>query len=428
MYPPFDIPPVLKYTALKSSTHLLLLNRNRDRGKFGVSLSAKKPTLSRNCEGLRSSQETRGNNQRGTLRGQEPVMLQTVKLIALALTDKGFFSTAHLKWIIALCGILFLGAVRVQAGPLASSYPQRQTALTAALQYLHQQQQADGAVGGVGNSCETAWVVTLAGEDAKGPAWTPQNDSLWDACVRDVPTYLALRDPGRIAKVLRAAVAVGADARHVAGIDLIDVLEQQYDPDTGLYHPFSLYRHNLAVLALSEAGRPLPPEIIPTLINQQLADGSWGWPVDPTPGDGDPATGDPDTTGLTLQVLATAGVSPEHPAMVRGVAYILRHQHDDAGWGNDELSDSNATAWIIIGLIHAGWDPTSARFQKQSDNPLTRLLSFQDADGAFRWRQNIAGSLMRSTLDAIPALSSDFLSDQPTPLRSYFPMMLSMAS
>ncbi len=356
-------------------------------------------------------------------------MLLSIKQAALALRDKGFFSNT-LPFRILLLGSFIIGLAvwPVQATAPTSTYPQRQAAIAAALQYLHQQQQSDGAIGGMGNSCESAWVISVAGEDATAAAWTPQNSSLWDACLRDVPTYLALRDPGRIAKVLRAAVAVGANPRDVAGFDLISLLEDQYDPATGLYYPYSLYRHNLAVLALYEAGRPIPAGVAPTLINQQRPDGSWGWVIDPTPGDGDPSTGDADTTGLTLQTLAASGISPNHPSMVAGVAYLLRTQHADAGWGNDGVSDSNATAWAMIGLLHAGWDPLGGRFQKQGDNPLTRLLAFQDAQGAFWWRQNTAGSLMRSTLDAIPALSLSYPGDQPTPLSSFLPMMLFSAS
>lgn len=347
------------------------------------------------------------------------------KQTALALRDKGFFSQAILTIILLLAGLvgLLIGGTPVAAG---AGLPQRQAAIQAALGYLHSQQQSDGAIGGLGNSCETAWVIAVAGEDPTGGAWKPQDSSLWDACLRDVPTYLALRDPGRMAKVLRAAVAVGADPRAVAGLDLIAELEAGYDAQSGLYHPFSLYRHNLVVLALHEAGRPLPSQVAPTLLAQQRADGSWGWPIDPTPGDGDPATGDPDTTGLTLQTLAAAGVGPNHPAMVAGVAYLLANQHDDAGWGQEDISDSNATAWGIAGLLAAGWDPQSPRFVRQGSDPLTRLLAFQDAEGAFWWRASTAGSRMRATLDALPVLSQAFPGDVSTPLASYLPLMLSL--
>lgn len=357
-------------------------------------------------------------------------MPRNSKLTALVLKDKGFFSAIPIILIIITLGggSLLLLAAPLQAAPAHTGLPDRQTAVASALDWLHSQQSEDGSVGGIGNSCEAVWVIAQAGDHPDGPAWTPVDTSAWDACVRDLPVFLALRDPGRIAKVLRAAVAVDANPRDVNGVDLIGILEEQYDPATGLYHPTSLFRHSLAVLALHEAGRPIPPKVLTTLIAQQLGDGSWGWPVDPTPGDGNPATGDLDTTGLVLTTLHVLGVSPNHSAVARAVAFIMQSQHADAGWGRDNISNSDATALAMVGLLHAGWDPTSDRFQKNGADPLTLLLSFQEASGAFRWRQDIPGSLMRSTFDAIPALVTSYPSDTAKPVSLYLPFTAAVSS
>ncbi|NOZ73690.1 MAG: hypothetical protein GXP38_17665, partial [Chloroflexi bacterium] len=203
-------------------------------------------------------------------------MLRNSKQTALVSKDKGFFSASQfgIPLIVLIGGILLLFAAPLWAASPPGGRAEREAAVTAALSWLHTQQGEDGSVGGLGNSCEAVWVIALAGENPDGAAWTPGDTSAWGACVRDLPTFLALRDPGRIAKVLRAAVAVGEDGRDVNGIDLIAILEDQYDATTGLYHPSSLFRHSLAVLALHEAGRPIPSQVATTLIAQQRADGS----------------------------------------------------------------------------------------------------------------------------------------------------------
>ena len=179
-------------------------------------------------------------------------------------------------------------------------------------------QAADGRIGGTGDSCDMAWVVAKAGENPDGPAWTPGATSLLDACAADVPLYLARRDTGRMAKVLRAVVAAGADARHFGGLDLIAELEARYSPATGLYEPNFFYRHVLAVTALAEAGRPIPPGVLPALLAQQRPDGSWSWAVEADLSDGFQTPGDLDATGVTLQALRAAGLPLYHPAYSEG--------------------------------------------------------------------------------------------------------------
>ena len=321
---------------------------------------------------------------------------------------------------------LLLVSLPVHASGPTNSENERRAAVDNAIGWIHTQQADDGGVGGLGMSCDVAKVVALAGENPDGPEWTPTTTSLLDQCEADVPTYLARRDAGRIAKVLRAAVAAGVDPRSFGGLDLIAELEAKYDADTGLYHPSNFFRHNLAVLALSEAGRTIPDGVIPAMLEQQRPDGSWGWPVDPTPGDGNPATGDTDTTGLTLQALRAAGLAQGNAATAKAVKHLIEIQNTDAGWGANsaDASNSNSTSLAIAGLLFADANPEAAPFVQDGQTAVQALLDYQEASGAFIYKPDAEESRMLATLDAIPTLLETYPEDILKPLVFYMPIIM----
>ncbi|MCP4167424.1 MAG: terpene cyclase/mutase family protein [Chloroflexi bacterium] len=305
------------------------------------------------------------------------------------------------------------------------SFWERQQAVADALIWLKTLQKSDGHIGGLGTSCEAAWVVAVAGENPAGPVWTSAGTSLLAACEADVPTYLARRDAGRMGKVLQAVAATEADPRAFGGLDLISELENKYDAETGFYHSGSLFRHVLAMMALHEAGRSIPQAATDAMLQQQRPDGGWSWVIDPDLSDGFATIADVDTSGRVLQALHAMGLSPNHPAFVSAVAYLIDNQNSDAGWGDDDISNSDSTALAIEGLLVAGWDPESAKFEKNGTNPVTTLLSFQEASGAFVFKHELPESRMLATTDSIPALSHPYPADMATPLRFYLPAILS---
>ncbi|MCO6449994.1 MAG: hypothetical protein J5I90_04325 [Caldilineales bacterium] len=362
----------------------------------------------------------------GSLRGQGPVTRKSNPQKNPGRIGRVFFMVSrHSRTAALLFGLAFLTLFAVQVS--ASSRPDREAAVSAALAWLHSQQSNDGKVGGFGNSCETAWVVAVTGENPDGASWTKGGISLLDACEAETPTFLANKDGGRIAKVLRAVVAADANPRQFGGLDLIALLESEYDPATGLYQEFSLFRHGLAILALHEAGQSIPAKAVETILVQQRPDGSWGWPLDPTPGDGSPATGDTDTTGLMLQALRAAGEPPYTASQNRAVQLLEEQQNADGGWGSDadDASNSDSTALIIQGLLAAGVNPESSRFAPGGETPVQTLLAFQAANGSFYWTHDSPGAIMRSTLDSILPLVEIYPDDIETPLRFYLPLVIS---
>jgi hypothetical protein len=91
------------------------------------------------------------------------------------------------------------------------------------------------------------------------------------------------------------------------------------------------------------------------LLREQHADGGWGWLAK------DPSNAL--STGETLYALAAAGLGNSHPAVRRGISYLLNTQKVDGTWTTPSrlISDKGGgkieyiykywgTAWATIGL------------------------------------------------------------------------------
>ncbi|NPU98261.1 MAG: squalene--hopene cyclase [Candidatus Omnitrophica bacterium] len=93
------------------------------------------------------------------------------------------------------------------------------------------------------------------------------------------------------------------------------------------------------------------------LRNQQEKDGSWygRWGVNYIYG-----------TWQVITGLRKIGIPPADPAIQRGVEWLLRYQHEDGGWGESCAtyhdpslrgqgnSTPSQTAWALMGLMHGG--------------------------------------------------------------------------
>ena len=289
--------------------------------------------------------------------------------------------------------------------------------------WLRTQQQPDGGFGYAGLTAAMAYDIALAGENPAGPAWTVNGHSLLAALEAATPAYVDGHDAGQIARVLLAVAQAGADTHHFAGRDLVALLEATYQPATGLYDRYNNFRNALAMKALVTAGRPLPAEAVAGLLAQQQANGGWGWQVG---GSG----ADVDSTGLIMEAVAGAGVPAEHPALQKAIAFLRREQKADGGWGTmySAVSNSNSTALALRGLVACGVDPEAASWRKEvagvEITPVTRLLRFQEADGAYRYSDASAGSRLMATADVMPALSASYPGEVVLLQHVYFPAML----
>ena len=321
--------------------------------------------------------------------------------------------------ILILITLLFPARAIARPLPPASSRPQRQAAVAKAITWLHGQFQS-GDIHGL-STCEVARVVALTGGDPDGSDWAREASTLLAQC-EDAFRDLQRTDVGEAAKAARAAIAAGRDPRHFAGTDLIAFIESQYNPDTGYYHPYNLFRNDLAIIALSEAGRAIPADAVAALTAAQNPDGCWGWPIDPNA-----TASDTDTSGMTLYAFAAAG-QPNARAASQCISRLRAMQNDDGGWElsgiyGDQVSNADSTALVIQGLTALGWDPEGPLFTRDQ-TAVQALLSFQADDGAFWWRHEQQGTLLLGTIQSIQPLVMTYPNEIPKPIPLYLPLSM----
>jgi len=295
-----------------------------------------------------------------------------------------------------------------------------------AIAWLHTQQLADGSFGDSGATADVVYVLALAGEDPSGPAWTQGGKSALTALGKAVPAYVS-QGAGQAGKVARAVTAAGRDPRNFAGMDVIGVIEQAYNPTTGRYHPTQLFHHTLAVEALRRASEPVPVAAVNALLAAQLPSGGWSWafpdPAQPLP------QPDADSTGRVLQTLAgPLGLQCLTATYGRAAAYLAGGQLASGGWGvqaGQAPENANSTGLVIAGLRASGRNPDAAPFRTGNATATATLLSYQGQNGAFVYIKEAGKeeSRLMATADALVALLQPLA--QPVTCRSlYLPLVL----
>ena len=144
--------------------------------------------------------------------------------------------------------------------------------------------------------------------------------------------------------------------------------------------------HSLEMLAaLGLLDTPAARRGVAWLIDQQEPGGSWfgRWGVNHVYG-----------TGAAVPALVAAGIEPSEPCIVRAVQWLLEHQNDDGGWGEDPRSydedewigrgpsTASQTAWALLALHAAreGQDPSCA---EAIERGVGWLVGTQRADGGW---------------------------------------------
>ncbi len=281
-----------------------------------------------------------------------------------------------------------------------------------AIAWLHTQQLPDGSFGirlsegrfapSASATADVVYVLALLGEDPSHPVWAQNGVSLLDALAALTPEYTAA-DAGQAGKIARAVAVAGANPRAFGGVDLVGRIQAAYDPQTGRYHPTSLFRHTLAIEGLRRANAKVPEAALRALLDAQLDDGGWSWSFDGT-------QSDVDTTGRVMQVVADQLGARDDPALTRAALYLCRQQQSDGGWGVGNVagpSNANSTALAVAGLRAAGYDPRGSAFRKGNLTALDALYSFQEPGGAFVYLRTPGReeSRLMATTDALTALA-----------------------
>ncbi len=274
-----------------------------------------------------------------------------------------------------------------------------------ALAYLAAQQQPDGgftngfsAGSDLGTTCDVILAIAAAGQDVS--TYRSSNDrSPLDYLAAQIAAG-ATEKVGIKAKVVLALLAAGQDPASFAGHDLLAELEAAYDAESGSYGS-NIFDQALVMLALFNAGRPVPEGAAQYLLDNQCTDGAWALFGGTTPG-----TGDTNTTALAIQALLVTGHRDD---IGTAFAYLQRVQNTDGGfpyqnpspYGTD--TDANSTAYVLQALLAAGeplgnWTPAGT-------DPAGTLVNLYDpTSGAFFWQTAYPFPNVSATAQAIPAL------------------------
>lgn len=274
------------------------------------------------------------------------------------------------------------------------------------LGYLAAQQQPDGGFtngfsegSDLGTTYDVILGITAGGQDAS--TWVSDGgnsplDYLYAQVAGGAVDKLGLK-----AKAVLALLATGQDPTAFAGHNLVAELNGTYDDNTGSYGS-TIFDQALVMLALFNAGQPVPEGAAQYLLDNQCTDGAWALFGGTTAG-----TGDTNTTALAIQALLVTGHRDE---IGEAFAYFHRVQNDDGGfpyqnpsnYGTD--TDANSTAVVLQALLAAGdslsnWTPSGT-------DPLGALVALHDStSGAFFWQLAMPYPNVLATAQAIPAVA-----------------------
>ena len=245
------------------------------------------------------------------------------------------------------------------------------TAIATPAGYVQGQQRDDG---GFGDPQLTAWAtlgLVAAGKDT----------------ARAV-NYLAQQQPVTVTDTALVAMARAASGDHPA--DLL--------PRLRTHRPGKLVNATIwTILALRQAGQPVPTALVTALRAAQRTNGGWSWLRG--------GAADANDTAAAIQALRAAGVRGR--PIDRGVTFLRRHQNRDGGF---ELtlgrgSDTQSTAWAIQGLIAADREPGAPAYRY--------LARMRRPDGSYRYNARYVTTPLWVTAQVLPALAR-----KPFPLAS----------
>jgi hypothetical protein len=254
---------------------------------------------------------------------------------------------------------------------------------------------ADGS--DLGATTEVVLAAAAAGQDCS--TWlSPVGNSPLDYLVTQVKQG-AVKDAAGLSRTVLAAVATGQDPRNFGGKNLVQALLVAQDKDTNRFGD-SLYAHAYAMLALHNAGEPVPQSAIDLLKTQIADDGAWSLFGGPTPG-----LADTNTTALAIQALVAVG---ERDAAYSAHAYLQRMQNADGGfpyqkpssWGTD--TDANSTA-VVVQALYALGEPMG-NWAASGTDPVGALLALWDASsGGYYWQAAVPFANIMASAQAVQA-------------------------
>lgn len=305
------------------------------------------------------------------------------------------------------------------ANPVNAASPNAEieAAIIKAIDYIKTEQNDDGGIRWVDENSSVPTTIRvvlaltaagfpqdkLASQQAKLPMdFLSQEGSGW---IYQQETDQPALNLARAGQLLTAVATVNQDpyAFGEEALNLVHLIKSHYDPNTGIFgdaSPQNVSDQVWALLGLSAAYAPIPPEAIDWLVMAQLPDGSW-----------DDGYGSYlDTTPIAMMALIAGGdKSGDDPSVNLALDYFKANQQPDGGWQTqwDTSTNANTTGIILQGIVAANQNPADPSWTGGASAPLQALLDLQREDGA------IGGDFTNaySTADAILGLVSQPLYD-----------------
>ena len=249
--------------------------------------------------------------------------------------------------------------------------------------YLRSRQAPDGGFaepGGRPTAALTAWAA-LGLRSAGAPTGTAAD-------------YLAAHEDELASATDVALSALAQAALGRTPRALLDRLERLLRAD-GAIGP-SVNSTIWSILALRQAGQPVPKETVAYLLRAQSARGGFSWAAGVGP--------DSNDTAAAIQALRAAG-APATPVR-RALAFLRGLQNADGGFAltRGRPSDAQSTAWAIQAFAAAG-RPVPATASRY-------LARLRRPDGSYRYSARYAVTPVWVTAQVLPALLR-----KPFPLR-----------
>ncbi|PEB38907.1 DUF4430 domain-containing protein [Bacillus pseudomycoides] len=204
-----------------------------------------------------------------------------------------------------------------------------------------------------------------------------------------------------IARTVLAVSAVNGNPTNVAGKNLVQKLYQSEKLNSVTGYTFALLALDTKKYEVPAGAKWNRAALVKEILNGQHTDGGWTYNVESSKNE----ASNIDVTGMVLSALAPYQKQPEvKQAVKKAVKYLSNKQLNTGGFEADGQENSNSVAQAIIGLTITGIDPTSEAFTKNNVNAVQNLISYQLANGEFKWLPSDEEGSSMATEQALLAL------------------------
>lgn len=285
------------------------------------------------------------------------------------------------------------------SGNNSTSSPNTVSAVSSA----ESESEISSAISSAADYLTTNGVTDWNGALALSSAGRSVPESYFDSVEQDLENYGSSITPTHLAGIIIGVKSAGGDPRSFNGRDLVAEL-----CGSGNVGKTGLNGYIYTLLALDSGNYAIPAgctfsrdSLIQSILSSQQAGGSFALDRQSLP--------DCDITAAAITSLAPYLSKPSVKSAVdSAVNYLSNAQKSDGGFLNAYSTSeaSESASQVIIALSSIGIDPVSdSRFIKNSNSPLSCLLSYKNPDGGFSHIKGSPSDIV-ATSQALEALCS----------------------